>query len=76
MLAKPFSLLVDRSNDVGVEKLNPLTVRIFDDTTREVTTPFLDMCTTTGCGCGTAVSIFTKIETSKCFFCYLFPYFF
>ena len=34
----PYSLCVDGSNDTGVEKLNPLTVRIFDVNRREVTT--------------------------------------
>ena len=36
MKASPFSLLVDGSNDTGTEKLNHLTVKIFDITRWEV----------------------------------------
>ena len=53
---------------MGVEKVNPLTVRNFNDTTQDVTTRFLDMCMMTGRGCGTAVSVFTKINTVLCNF--------
>lgn len=63
MHINPFSLLVDGSNDTGVEKLNPLTVRIYDNSKRQVTTHLLDMCTTTGRDCGTATAIFTKIDS-------------
>lgn len=59
----PFSLLVDGSNDTGLEKLNPLTVKIFDVSQRKVKTLLLDMCTTSGRDCGTATAIFTKIDT-------------
>ena len=30
MKTEPYSLLIDGSNDVGLEKMNPLTVHIFD----------------------------------------------
>ena len=63
MHVSPFSLLVDGSNDTGVEKLNPLTVKRFDNSKRQVTTCLLDMCTTTGRDCGTATVIFTKIHS-------------
>lgn len=63
MKANPFSLLVDGSNDTGLEKLNPLTVRIFDINRRQVVTHLLDMCTTSGCGCGTSDAIFGKIDS-------------
>ena len=59
----PFGLLVDGSNDTGVEKLNPLTVRILDINKMQVTTQLLDMCTTSGRHCGTADSIFSKIDS-------------
>ena len=57
----PFGLLMDVSNDTGVEKLIPLTIRVLDLRIMEVTTQLLDMCTTSGCHCGTADSIFNKI---------------
>ena len=61
MKTYPFGLLMDVSNDTGVEKLNPLTIRVLDLRIMEVTTQLLDMCTTSGCHCGTADSIFNKI---------------
>ena len=64
MKNNPFSLLVDGSNDTGVEKLNPLTVKIFDITRQKVVTHLLDMCTTSGRDCGTAVAIFSKIDSA------------
>ena len=63
MKREPFSLAVDGSNDSGIEKLNPLTVRIYDANRRQVVTCLLDMCTTSGRDCGTAQSIFTKIDS-------------
>ena len=63
MKTVPYSLLVDGSNDTGVEKLNPLTVKVFDPVEKQVTTQLLDMCTTSGRDCGTAVSIFKKINS-------------
>ena len=62
----PFSLLIDGSNDTGMEKLNPLTVKIFDDQKGQVTTHLLDMCTTTGRDCGTATAIFRKMDEVLC----------
>ena len=54
----PFSLATNGSNDTGLQKMNPLTVRI--DTNRGcVTTPFLDMCLTSA---STAEAIFSKID--------------
>ena len=63
MKGNPFSLLVDESNDTGVEKLNPLTVKIFDITRQQVS-HYLDMCTTSGRDCGTSVAIFGKIDSA------------
>lgn len=42
----------------GLEKMNPLTVRVFDIT--KVVHRFLDMCTTSGRSCGTADVISKK----------------
>ena len=42
----PFSLAIDGSNDAGLEKMNPMTIRYFD--ARRVKTQLLDMCLTSG----------------------------
>ena len=62
MRVYPFSLLVDGSNDSSLEKINPLTVKIYDVKRRQVVTHLLDMCTTTGRNCGTSPAIFAKID--------------
>jgi len=41
MKVQPFSVCVDSSNDT---KMNPITVRIHDDTKGQIVTQFLDMC--------------------------------
>ena len=56
----PYSLLIDGSNDTGRDKMNPMTVKIFD--TDRVKHRFLDMCTTSGKDAGTAETIFNKME--------------
>lgn len=58
MRANAFSLMVDGSNDSGMEKMNPITVRIFD--VDSVKTRFLDMCPTTS---SRAEGIFTSMNT-------------
>ena len=62
MKANPYSLLIDGSNDTSLEKLNPLTVKIYDSTRKQVCTQLLDMCTTSGRDCGTAATIFNKMD--------------
>ena len=62
MKTNPFCPLIDGSSDTGLEKLNPLTVRIFDMRRSQILTHLLDMCTTSGRECGTAVAIFSKID--------------
>lgn len=44
MKNEPFALSIDGSSDTGVEKMNPLTIRIFDINRGVVSTQFLDMC--------------------------------
>jgi hypothetical protein len=63
MTSTPFSLLVDGSNDTGLEKMNPLTVRIFDVASSTVHSRLLDMCCTTGPSSATAAAIFDKINS-------------
>lgn len=48
MRTEPFSIAIDGSNDNGLEKMNPMTVRIYDVTRSKVVTQFLDMCLTKG----------------------------
>ena len=69
MKRHPFSLLIDGSNGTGVEKLNPLTAKIYDNQKEQVTTHLLDMCTTTGRDCGTATAIFGKMNMKCCASC-------
>ena len=54
----PFALAVDGSNDIGLQKMNPLTVRIFDLESGLVCTKFLDMCLISGTDAGRAEKIF------------------
>ena len=76
MSSRPFAIAIDGSNDNSLEKMNPLTVRFFNERSSRVTTQFLDMCLTTGknivlrlalhitigINSGTAQSIFEKID--------------
>lgn len=64
MTQSPFSLAIDGSNDKGLDKMNPLTVRVFDRDAGRVTTMFLDMCLTSGTHSATAESIFSSLDTA------------
>ena len=48
MICGPFAIAIDGSNDNGLEKMNPMTVRLFDSDRGVVTTQLLDMCLTSG----------------------------
>ena len=52
------SLAIDGSNDSGLQKMNSLTVRIFNINRSGVTTQLLDMCLTSS----TAESIYSKVD--------------
>ena len=55
----PFSIAIDGCSDNDFEKMNPLTVRIFDVNCRNVRTQFLDMCMSSS---STAEGIFSKMD--------------
>jgi len=59
MKKDPFALAIDGSNDSGVEKMNPLTVRLFDNESGIVCTKLLDMCMSLS---STAEAVFSKIN--------------
>jgi len=59
MKKDPFALAIDGSSDSGVEKMNPLTVRLFDNLCGIVCTRLLDMCMSSS---ATANSIFSKMN--------------
>ena len=61
MKDQPYSVSIDGSNDTGQEKMNPVTVKLFD--TDRIKHKFLDMCTTTGTGAATAEVIFNKMDS-------------
>ena len=48
MKHNPYSLAIDGSNDTGIEKMNSLTVRLYDPNAGRISTRFLNMYTTPG----------------------------
>ena len=54
-----YSICTDGSNDQNLEKMNPVTIRLFDINQHKVVTKFLDMCLSK---VSTAVGIFTSIN--------------
>ena len=62
MKREPFSLSVDASTDSGLSKMNPLTVRIYDNSKKCVTQKFLDLCLTTGVNASKSSEIYAKID--------------
>lgn len=60
----PFSLGTDGSSDTDVNKMNPVTMRIFDvNTSKTVTTHFYDICVTTGRDASKAAEIFEVVKS-------------
>jgi len=62
MQKNPFSLMVDATNDTGVEKMFPITLRIFDVNFDRIITKFFDMNTSTGRDSSTAEVMFNSID--------------
>ena len=62
MKSEPYSTLTDGSNDVGLDKMNPVTVKIFDVNSGKIESSFLDMCATKGTDSATAAAIFNSIN--------------
>ena len=59
----PFSLGIDGGSDTGLEKMNPVTIRIFDiNRSKQVESHFYDMSTTSGEDCGKAAAIFDVLD--------------
>ena len=48
MKSRPFLIAINGSNDTGIEKMNLITVRYFDEDEGRVQTRFFDMCLTKG----------------------------
>jgi hypothetical protein len=63
MQQSPFSLCIDGSSDTDLQKMNPITVRIFDLKTNKAGMRFLDMCATSGTNAATAQVIFEKMDS-------------
>ena len=61
MSQSPFSIMVDGSNDAGLEKMFPICVRIFDINFNRIMTKFLDMNMLEGRDASTAEHMFTSI---------------
>ena len=56
-----YSIATDGSNDQALQKMNPVTVRLYEINHHKVVTKFYDMCPSTS---STAVEIFTAINTA------------
>ncbi len=58
----PYSLMLDSSNDNGLEKMFPVTVRIYDVNFGRVLTKFLDMNLLEGREASTADAMFQSVD--------------
>ena len=66
MSQSPFSIMVDGSNDAGLEKMFPICVRIFDVNFNRIMTKLFDMNMLEGRDASTAEHMFTSIENQLC----------
>ena len=63
MQKQPYSLLLDASNDKGIEKMFPITVRIYGINFNRIMTIFFDINTLMGHDASTAESLFNSVYT-------------
>lgn len=67
MLAYPFSICIDGSNDAGREKMYPIMVRLYDVKRESVEDRFLDICAVGGSDNATAecmlLTVMNKYKT-------------
>ena len=62
MTTEPFSIMLNASNDTGLYKMFPVTVRIFDTNFDHIMTRFLDMNMLVGRNASTAAFEFNSID--------------
>ena len=61
----PYSVSTDGSNDTGIQKMNPVSIRLFDiNTSKTVLNHFYNMCLTEGEHGAKAFRIFEAIEAN------------
>ena len=59
MKHQPFSICIYGSNDAELEKMNPITVRIYNARSGKIVHHFLDMCETTS---ATTEAVYTALN--------------
>ena len=59
MKVQPFSIYVNGSNDRELQKMNPVTVQMYDDLKGRIVTQFLDMCLSSS---STAAELYRVID--------------
>ena len=64
MKSHPFSLATDGSNDTWLEKMNIISIRVDEDSSK-IVTKFLHMCPSTD---GRAETLFANIDGKHCEF--------
>ena len=62
MTQSPFSIILDGSNDTGLQKMFPVTVRIFDVNFNHMMKKFFDMNFLEGRGAPTAANMFDSMN--------------
>ena len=62
MTQSPFSIMLDGSNNIGLQKMYPVTVRIFDVNFNRIMTKFFDMNLLEWADVSTAASLFDSVN--------------